>query len=85
MEAVYSKHFIRSYRKYPLPIRKQVDKQIQFLLTDLYHPGSNAKRMSGTDKWEARIGRSFRITFEKKENNLYFKTLGPHDEGLGKK
>lgn len=41
--------------------------------------------MEGANVWEARINRSYRFTFEKVDNDIILKTVGPHDEGLGKK
>jgi hypothetical protein len=41
--------------------------------------------MSGTDKFEARLDRHFRFTYLIKTNEIWLLTIGPHDEGLGKK
>jgi len=40
--------------------------------------------MRGLDRFEARVDRSYRFTFEKIEDVLLLGTVGPHDEGLGK-
>lgn len=41
--------------------------------------------MEGENVWEARVDRSYRFTFEKTGNTITLRTVGPHDEGLGKK
>ncbi len=41
--------------------------------------------MGGEDKFEGRIDRKNRFTFLIEEGDIYILTIGPHDEGLGKK
>jgi putative component of toxin-antitoxin plasmid stabilization module len=41
--------------------------------------------MEGVGIWEARIDKGYRFTFEKTEDSLILRTIGQHDEGLGKK
>lgn len=41
--------------------------------------------MSGVDYFEARIDRHYRFTFEIKKDTAILRTIGSHDEGLGKK
>lgn len=41
--------------------------------------------MPGTDIFEARIDIHNRFTFEISDEFITFLTIGPHDEGLGKK
>lgn len=85
MKIAKTKSFVKFYRKLPKHIQKKTDKQIIFLSQDLSHPSLRTKRMSGLDRWEARVDRSYRFTFDKLKDTLILRTVGPHDEGLGKK
>lgn len=84
-QVLYVKTFSKSYRRLPFHIQKKVDKQIKYLLTDISYPSLRLKKMQGIDKWEARVDKSYRFTFEKRENTIILRTVGPHDEALGKK
>ena len=44
MKLSYSQHFLRSYAKAPLPIRKLFDKQAGLLVHNLRHPSLRAKK-----------------------------------------
>ena len=85
MKIVKPNGFVKSYHKLPQNIQKKVDKQIRFLLTDFFYPSLRTKRMSGLDRWESRVDRSYRFTFNKDNDTIILRTVGPHDEGLGKK
>ena len=85
MKILYSQRFLKSYKKLPLYIRQKADKQIKHLLMDLHYPSLRSKKMEGKNLWEARVDRSYRFTFEKSEDTIILRTVGPHDEGLGKK
>lgn len=85
LQPVYTAKFLKVYRKLPLKIQKKVDKQVQYLLLNMFHPSLYTKRMQGIDRWEARVDKSYRLTFEKTEDTITLRTVGPHDEGLDKK
>lgn len=85
MKAILSKNAEKAYLKLSPPLRKKLDKQLAFLEKDIKHPSLRIKKMQGVDRWEARIDRSYRFTFDKGKDYFYIRTLGPHDEGLGKK
>jgi len=72
-------------RKLPLHIVKKLHKQLLILMKNMYHPSLRVKRMEGQDAWEARIDFKYRFTFSKTPDQILILTLGPHDEGLGKK
>lgn len=85
MKITYSKKFLKSYNKLPLQIRKKVDRQIKHLTKDISYPSLRTKKMQGIGRWEARIDRSYRFTFDREEDSITIRTVGPHDEGLGKR
>lgn len=85
MRIAKAKEFSRRYQELPARIKKKVDKQIMLLSTNLFYPSLRTKHMSGTNWWEARIDKNYRMTFEKQNETIILRTVGPHDEGLGKK
>lgn len=81
----YSEVFKKQYKKLPLKLQNKFLKQLRFLLQNPSYPSLRAKRQSGTDKFEARIDFHYRFTYQIVGRELWFLTVGPHDEGLGKK
>jgi hypothetical protein len=50
---------------------------------ELRYPGLRVKRVQGTTKiWEARAGRSIRLTFEVEGTDLILRNVGQHDDAL---
>ena len=41
--------------------------------------------MRGEDKFEARIDYHYRFTYKIESEDIWILSVGPHDEGLGKK
>ena len=85
MKLAKTKSFLKSYAKLPKHLQKKVDKQLALLQQNIFHPGFNTKRMQGFNRWEIRLDKHYRMTFEKEEDILILRTVGPHDTGLGKK
>lgn len=78
--------FKKAYDKLPADKVKKTKKAISLLKRDVFYPSLRAKKMSGIENtWEARVDRSYRLTFQKEEDVIILQTIGPHDEGLGKK
>ena len=85
MNAVTTPKFKKAYDKLPQALKKKTKKAINFLKQDLFYPSLNTKKMRGSDLWEARVDKHYRLTFSKGEDAITLLTVGPHDEGLGKK
>lgn len=85
MKLIFSKEFKKKYKKLSVGTQKQVNKQLGFLQEDFHHPSLYAKKKEGTNEFEARVSRGYRMTYEVIDDNIYMHTVGPHDEGLGKK
>lgn len=81
----FSKKAEKGYKKLSLVIKKKADKQFKFLRTNPHHPSLNVKKMQGEDYFEARIDYHYRFRFFIEKNTIFIITVGPHDEGLGKK
>lgn len=71
--------------KLPQRIQKKTHRQFSFLITDYRHPSLFSRKMGGHNIFEARVDIHYRFTFQIEEENIYILTIGPHDEGLGKK
>lgn len=65
--------------------QKKFIKQIRFLLQNPHHPSLRSRKMSGYDLFEARIDYHYRFRYQLSEVEIIIVSLGPHDEGLGKK
>lgn len=86
MKIVFSDRFTKRYKKSPKVIQKKIDKQLEFLAKDFSHPSLRIKKMSRFDNvWEARVSKGYRMRFSPFRDKILMITVGPHDEGLGKK
>ncbi len=71
--------------KLPQRIQKKTHRQFSFLILDYRHPSLFSRKMGGGKIYEARIDIHYRFTFQIEDESIYILTIGPHDEGLGKK
>lgn len=85
LKPVFTLRFKKQYKKLPANIQRKFIKQLQFLLSNYRHPSLQTRKMEGIDRFEARIDIHYRFTFELDEKNIILRTIGPHDEGLGKR
>lgn len=85
MKAILTKKAEKCFKNLPDKIKKKTIKQIGFLQKDLFYPSLKTKRMQGLSRFEARIDLHYRFTFIIENDSIYVLSLGPHDEGLGKK
>ena len=85
MTVKFTKAAEKDYKKLPLSIQKKADKQFLLLIENYRHPSLQTRKMGGEDKFEGRIDRKNRFTFLIAQEEIYILTVGPHDEGLGKK
>ncbi len=81
----FSKKAEIDYAKLPHTIQKKADKKFALLITNYRYPSLRARKMSGRDSFEARIDLHYRFTFQIEVDTIYVLTVGPHDEGLGKR
>jgi mRNA-degrading endonuclease RelE of RelBE toxin-antitoxin system len=86
MKIVYTKEFIRDYRKLPDKIQKLFDKQISLLLLDSKHPSLHIKKTKGNllknyqNIFEGRIDRGYRFLFLIETGEFIFLRCGSHGE-----
>ena len=80
MKLLFTKTFVRDYRKLPQDIQQQTDKQLELLLSNPKHPSLNMKKMKDPRNiWEGRITISYRFTCQITEDTYVLRKVGPHD------
>lgn len=85
MKIEFSKRAEKGYKKLPRKLQLKADRQLAYLINNYRHPSLRARKMGGSNIFEARIDMHYRFTFQIEEEEIHILTLGPHDEGLGKK
>lgn len=80
MKLLFTKNFIRDYRKLPQPMQKAVDKQLGLLLSNPKHPSLKIKKMQDPrDIWEGRTAEAYRFTFQIVNDTYVLRKVGTHD------
>ncbi len=80
MKIQFSGPFTRDYNRLPKAIQERVNKQIEFLASDLNHPSLRLKKMQHPDDiWEARLTRGYRITLRMVGDIAILRRVGTHD------
>ena len=63
----------------PSEIRERVDKQLRLLFEDFRHPSLRLKKLGGTDKFEIRISKGYRLTLRLGKGVVELRRVGTHD------
>ena len=71
--------FLKDYRKLPSKIRDRVDKQLYLLFENFRHPSLRLKKLGGTDKFEIRISKGYRLTLRLEKDMIELRRIGTHD------
>lgn len=80
MNLLFTKTFVRDYRKLPKEIQEAVDKQLELLLSNPRHPSLNVKKMNDPRNiWEGRVTVSYRFTFQFENDTFVLRKVGTHD------
>ncbi|MGA9108811.1 MAG: type II toxin-antitoxin system RelE family toxin [Smithella sp.] len=80
MKILFTKTFVRNYRKLPKDIQDSVDKQLDLLMSDPRHPSLNIKKMNDPRNiWEGRVTISYRFTFQMENDTFIMRKVGTHD------
>lgn len=85
MSLKFTRKSQKQFTKLPKYLKKKARKQFHFLLDDYHHASLRTRKMGGTDIFEARLDRQNRFTFTIAKDNVIVLSMGPHDQGLGKK
>jgi mRNA-degrading endonuclease RelE of RelBE toxin-antitoxin system len=80
MRLLFTKNFVRDYRKLPQEIQQAVDKQLEILLENARHSSLNVKKMNDPREiWEGRITGGYRFTFQIESDIYIMRKVGTHD------
>ena len=80
MKLLFTKNFVREYRKLPQQIQKATDKQLGLLLSNPQHPSLAIEKMQDPRNiWEGRLTVSYRFTFQIEEGTYVLRKVGTHD------
>ena len=85
LKPIFTPSFNKQYKKLPVNLQRKFTKQLMYLVENYRHPSLRAKKMGGVNKFEARIDRHNRFTFQIEGNQMILRNIGPHDTPLGKK
>jgi len=80
MTLLFTRTFVKNYRKLPKRIQNTTDKQLEYLLSDPEHPSLNIKKMKDPrEVWEGRVTDSYRFTFQIEKDQYIMRRIGTHD------
>jgi len=71
--------FLKDYRALPADMRERVDKQLRLLLEDFRHPSLRLKKLKGTNIYEIRISKGYRLTLRFDKDHMELRRIGTHD------
>ena len=71
--------FLKDYRGLPTEIQDRVNKQLLFFIENPRHPSLRLKKLKGTDTYEIRISRGYRLTLRFVEQIIELRRVGTHD------
>ncbi|MHB8792786.1 MAG: hypothetical protein ACYC6O_05555 [Thermoleophilia bacterium] len=75
--------FRQCYEKLPSNVQEKVDRQLVALAADPRHPSLRVKKIKGSPGiWEARVDLGYRMTFSVREDVIFLRRVGPHDQAL---
>lgn len=83
MPVVLTARFVASYVKLPKAVQAKVDRAPGLLDADFRHPGLQSHPVEGAPGvFEARVDRNYRMTYERRGNNLVMRNVDNHDDCL---
>ncbi len=85
MTLQFSKTFTEQRKRLAPEIQKKLRRQLKNLQADFRHPSLFARKMPGSEVYEARVDYHFRFTYLAEGEIVYVLGVGTHDTGLGKK
>lgn len=75
-----TERFKRDFQALPEPIQRRAEKQLALFLKNPRHPSLRIKKMQGTQNlWEGRITKSYRFTFQIRDDACILRRIGTHD------
>lgn len=77
--------FQKQYKRLHPVLKQKFTKQLSLLLENSRHPSLKTRKMGGSEDYEARLDKHNRFVYGIVGEEIRFYSIGPHDEGLGKK
>ena len=74
-----TRSFLKDYKKLPEEIKPRVNKNLVLLFENPRHPSLRFKKLKGTDKFEIRISKGYRLTLRYQDQILELRRVGTHD------
>ncbi len=75
-----TERFKRDFRALPERIQRRAEKQLALFLQNPSHPSLRIKKMQGSHNiWEGRITKSYRFTFQIRQDACLLRRIGTHD------
>jgi len=71
--------FLKDYKKLPEEIKSKVNKNLSLLFENPRYPSLRLKKLKGTDKFEIRISKGYRLTLRYHDQILELRRVGTHD------
>jgi mRNA-degrading endonuclease RelE of RelBE toxin-antitoxin system len=69
----------KDYRGLSQQLRRQVDKQFEYLRENLRHPSLEAKKYGGSDNvWQGRVNRDYQFCFRIADDTYRILMIIPH-------
>ena len=80
MRVIVTKPFEKDYADLPADIRQLTDKKLAIFLENPRYPSLRVKKMEDSRNiWEASITKSYRFTFQIKDDLFILRRIGTHD------
>ena len=85
MKIIRTDLFKGDYKKLPERVKKQTEKALRLLLSNLYYPSLRAKKIKNKENiWEARMTKGYRFSFQIIGDTYILRRAGKHNEILKK-
>jgi len=83
MKIIQTDSFKRDYKKLSEKVKKQADKVLKLLVTNISHLSLRAKKIKSREGiWEARVTKDYRFSFEIKGDTYILRRIGKHEKLL---
>ncbi len=71
--------FDDDFRRLPREMQERARRLLGVLIDNPRHPSLRFKKMGGSETWELRVSRGYRITLEMREETYLLRRIGSHD------
>lgn len=85
LSPAFTEKFKKQFKKLPQTLQQRFIRKLAIFLINPNHPSFYSRKMGGANHFEGRLTKHYRFTYLVVGDEVQFLTIGPHDEGLGKK